>query len=326
MVKKRYFQTVMIKLLKSNIPLVYAFSILFVFACSSEVFLQGHLDRYNFFSWYASFLDYVKNTPVLDYLLTSLLIIGTGDYINKAFNKTSFFQKTTGFPIFIFLAFLSTFEGFYFETSHFIDFLFALVFLKLIELDQNRSAIHVSFLAGIIIGIGFLFSYWVIPLGLLIFFSLSTFRPFQWREYAVGIVGMSLPTVYLLTIRYILYGSYSISPKVLTALPRTNYWYDYSSYFLLVVIVMYSLLKLRKQFSHISNIERKQINILAFFTVLTFLISAGIFWAYKIQYFIFIVPLTLLVAIPILNSKHDRLMNIFFTILIILNLLRIFLF
>ena len=310
----------MIKLLKSNIPLVYAFSILFVLIVSSVVFVQSDIERYNFFSWYSTGLTYLKNNAFADYLFTILLITITGYVINRGVNKTSFYQKTTGFPIVIYLAIISTFGGFYFGTSYCIDLLFALAFLKLIELDQNKSAINVSFVVGIIIGASFLFSYWVIPIALILFFSL------QWREWLVALLGMSLPTIYLLSFRYILFNSYSISPKILTAQLQTVYWYDFLSYMLLFIIVFLALIKLRKQFSSISNVERKQINILVFFTVLTLMISGSIYWVYKIEYFIFAVPLTFLVVVPILNSNKDSLMNLLLSSLIILNLLRIFIF
>ncbi|MDX1349282.1 MAG: DUF6427 family protein [Putridiphycobacter sp.] len=316
----------MIKLFKTNIPLVFAFSVLFVSVAATTVFMDDTYGINSFFSWYVSILENIHQNEVLNYLLSVTLVITVGYFLNKAFNKTSFFQKSTGFPIFVYVTFLSTFNGVYFETALLIDLCFALAFLKLIDLDQNKSAINVAFVAGFLIGMAFLFSYWILPLGFLIFFSLSTFRPFQWREWLVAIIGMGLPAIYLLSIKYLLFDKYTFKPIDLTQNTTANNWADYIAFMILICIVILSVLKLLNQFKHILNVERKQINILAFFTVLTFFVSAGIFWFYKIKFFVFVVPLTLLVCIPVLNSRHSRLINLLFSALIVLNLLRIFVF
>jgi len=316
----------MIKRLKTNTPLVVAFSVLFVLAAGLEIFLSSDLERVDFFEWYSSSLRMIEENKFLDYGLTVILLLVIGYTTNRAFNKTSFYRKTTSFPIFIFLTVLSTFGGFYFETSYVIDLIFSLVFIKLMDLDQNKSAIHISFKSGILIGIAFLFSYWVIPVGILIFFSLNVFRPFYWREWLVNILGIGLPVIYLLSFRYLLYNKYNFSPRTVSSAVKINYWYDYLSYSLLTLIVFFAIIKLRKHLTYTSNIERKQINILVFFTILSFTISTSIFLVYSIEYLIFIVPLTLLIVIPILNSSQDRLMNFLLGTLVVLNLFRIFIF
>ncbi len=318
----------MIKLLKSNTPLVYAFAILLVLVFSVKVILIENLERFNFFDWYTSFLRKVVSNKPLDYSLTIAMLLLIGYFINRAFNKTSFYQKTTGFPIFLFLILLSTFGGFYFETSYVIDLILSLVFIRIIDLDQNKSAIHIGFKSGILLGVAFLFSYWVIPVGLLIFFSLSVFRPFYWREWLVSLIGMAIPVTYLISFQYLMYSSYNIFPKTLYTVNKVFFWHDYLSYGLLILIVFIALIKLRKHLTYISNIERKQVNILMFFTFLTCTISMLIFFIYHINYIIFIVPLTLLLSIPILNSNSNsnKVLDFLLSLLLVLNLFRIFVF
>lgn len=316
----------MIKGFKSNIPAVYAFVIIFVGVASAEIFKVTKIEKYDFYNWYISSLQAIKEAPLFDYLLTVIAIMLTGYFINRAINKTTFFTKKTALPLFIFVAFLSTWDGFYFETAYVIDLLFALSFLKLIELDQNKTAIHIGFVVGILFGIGFLFSYWVLPLAILLFFSLLTFRPFIGREWFVSLLGMALPVLYLFSFRYLFLNSYVISPVVLTKTVSERYWYDYLSYSILVLIVLIALFQLSKQLYSMSNVEKKQVNILMFFLSLTFLLSFGAYWLYSVEYFIFTVPLALLISIVVLNSKQERLFSILFAGLLGLNLLRIFLF
>ncbi|MFK8037343.1 MAG: hypothetical protein AB8B74_03555 [Crocinitomicaceae bacterium] len=316
----------MIKLLKTNIPLVYAISILFVFIGALSVFIQENSFQDDFFVWYSSSVKSIQNNATLNYIISAVFLLLTGFVINRAFNKTSFYLKTTALPIFIFLIILSTFGGFYFDSTYIISLIFSFLFLKLIELDQNRTAIHIGFITGIIIGFSFLFSYWLLPIGLLLLFSLNVFRPFNWREWAVSILGMILPMFYLLSLKYLIHGSISLkSMPIQSAIIEYN-WIDYLSFSILILITLISLIKLRNQFKYILNIERKQVNILTFFTFLTFAISASIYWVYGIKYLLFIVPLALLLSIPILNAKHNGMLNTLFIALVILNLLRIFVF
>lgn len=316
----------MIKLLKTNIPLVYAISILFVFIGALSVFIQENSFQDDFFVWYSSSVKSIQNNATLNYIISAVFLLLTGFVINRAFNKTSFYLKTTALPIFIFLIILSTFGGFYFDSTYIISLIFSFLFLKLIELDQNRTAIHIGFITGIIIGFSFLFSYWLLPIGLLLLFSLNVFRPFNWREWAVSILGMILPMFYLFSLKYLIHGSISLkSMPIQSAIIEYN-WIDYLSFSILILITLISLIKLRNQFKYILNIERKQVNILTFFTFLTFAISASIYWVYGIKYLLFIVPLALLLSIPILNAKHNGMLNTLFIALVILNLLRIFVF
>lgn len=316
----------MIKLLKSNIPLVYVSSILFVLICGLTVFFDKDTVQNNFFEWYSPLMLFIKANAILNYVVLNIILLVTGFVLNQAFNKTSFYLKTTALPIFIFFTILSTFGGFYFDHTYIISFVFTLAFLKIIELDQNRSAIHIGFVAGVIIGISFLLSYWLLPLGLLLFFSLNAFRPFHWREWGVSVLGMSLPIFYLLVFKYLMFDSLKLNIKPISPDLTQLHWFDYLSYGVLLLIIVMALMKLRNQFKYILNIERKQVNILVFFTVLSFSISIIVYWLYQVEYLIFIVPLTLLLSIPILNTKHDGVLNILFIILIILNLLRIFVF
>lgn len=316
----------MIKQLKTNIPLVFAFAILFVGGASLQIFMNADLSRYSFFKWYSNALNFISENKGLDYILSVILIVLVGYVLNRVFNKTSFYQKTTGFPLFIYVVLISTFEGFYFEVSLLIDLCFALAIMKIVDLDQNKSAIHMMFKSGMLFGIVFLFSYWFVPMAFVLFFSLSTFRPFQLREWVVTFVGMAIPLIYLLSFKYVLFDNFTFRAIDLNGKTDTFLWSDIVSYSLLVCIVLISLFKLLKQFKYILNIERKQINILVFFTVVTFLISAGIYWVHQLEFTIFLVPLALLLSIPILNSKSDRLMNFLFSSLIVFNLLRIFIF
>lgn len=316
----------MIKLLKSNIPLVYTTSILFVLVGGINVFIEKSSFQNGFFVWYSSMMKFVQTQTVINYTISSIVLLITGFILNRAFNKTSFYLKNTALPIFIFLVILSTFGGFYFENAYIISLVFALAFLKIIELDQNRTAIHIVFTAGLIIGFGFLFSYWILFISILLFFSLNTFRPFHWREWLVSILGMALPMLYLLSFRYLMYNSVRIEPQLIQPDLKVYHWFDYLSYGILLLITLIALVKLRNQFKYILNIERKQVNILVFFMVISFSISVIVYWLYRVEYLIFIVPLTLLLSIPILNTKHDGILNTLFITLVILNLLRIFVF
>ena len=316
----------MIKLLKTNTPLVSAFAFLFVLGSGLGIFFADYSPRFSFFVWYNNALQTIGEFKLLNYGLTVIFLLAIGYTISRAFNKTSFYQKTTGFPIFIFLVIASTFNSFYFDTSHIVNLLLSFVFLKIIELDQNKSAIHIGFISGILVGISSIFSVWVVPIGILIFFSLNTFRPFQWREWLVSVLGMGLPLIYLSSWRYIFYEKFDISPQIEKMIPKTLYWYDYLAYTLLFMIVFLALIKLRKHLTYASNIERKQINILVFFTILTLAISGSIFVFFNIDYPVFLVPLTLLISIPIMNSNRHTIMNFSMVSLLVLNLFRIFFF
>ncbi|MFK8045261.1 MAG: DUF6427 family protein [Crocinitomicaceae bacterium] len=316
----------MLKQFKSNIALVYAVCIIFILSATAGVFYKTIPERYHFFSWYSGMLQKVERSNVFDYILTVLVLLVTGYFINKAFNKTSFYSKNTGFPIFVYILIASTISDFYFHSYFILDLLFSLVFLKIIDLDQNKTAIHVSFLSGILIGCSFLFSFWLLPVGTVVFYSLLTFRPFQYREWLVGLLGMVIPAIYLFSIQYLNSSSIVVNSNVTNPNIVQYYWYDFASFFLLLTVVLIALINLAKQFRFQSNIERRQVNILAFFTSITFILSVVIYWMYGIWYMLFTVPLTLLISLPILNMKKGKVLSLITATLLIINLLRIYVF
>lgn len=316
----------MIKLFKSNIPLTIVLSIILVLVFSSQVFFNPVIFKYYFFDWYAPFLNWIYAHQFIEFIFSVLFVMITGMFLNNAFNKTSFYIKSTALPIFLYVTIMSTFGGFYFQTSLVVDLVFAMTFLKLIDLDQNKTAIHIGFISGLILGVGFLFSYWIVPVGLLVFFSLISFRPFVLREWLVTILGMALPFVYLLSIQYLFIETATLKPLILQENMLTLDWFDAAAYTLLVFITLIGIVGLFKHFKFVTIIERKQINVLLFFTVLTSLLSLGIYLFHGVNYFLFTVPLVLILSIYLLNTKRETLMNILFSLLLILNMLRIFVF
>ncbi|MFD1553606.1 hypothetical protein DNU06_16145 [Putridiphycobacter roseus] len=316
----------MIKLFKSNIPLTVVISVLLVLVFSSQVFFNPEIFKYYFFDWYAPFLNWIYAHQNIEFIFSVLFVVITGILLNTAFNKTSFYIKSTALPIFIYVTVMSTFGGFYFQTSLVVDLVFALTFLKLIELDQNKTAIHIGFTAGLILGIGFLFSYWILPVGFLVFYSLVTFRPFVFREWLVTLLGMSLPFVYLLSIQYLFIEKTTVQPLLLSQKVVAWNVYDISAFILLLIIALLGIIGLFKHFKFVSIIESKQINVLLFFTVLTGLLSLGIYLIHGVNYFLFTVPLVFILSIYLLNTKRERLMSILFFLLLVLNMLRIFVF
>ena len=316
----------MIKLFKTNIPFSFLVIGLLTIVFSLSCFINQSSSHILFFEWYSDFFNTIQRNHILNISLTFAVVILTALIINRAFNKTSFYQKTTAIPALIYIVVLSTFKGIEFNPILIINLLFGLAFLRLVELDQNSSASHVGFNTGLIIGITFLFSFWLIPLAVVVFLSLSVFRPLIIKEWLLTLIGMLIPLVYLFGFKYLFSESYWIKIMPLDGLAVEQNIYDASAYILFFVIAIVAVFGLLKYYNVSTIIQRKQLMVFFQFFLVSFSVFLVIYFFQSASLVLFTIPLTMLLSVYTVNLKNDNYLNLSLLILLIINILRIFLF
>jgi len=314
----------MIKLFKTNIPVSFFITGVLTVIFSSQILTKDTAVILSFFAWYEHLFEFINKHVFLNAILSVGLVLLIGIILNTAFNKTSFYLKTTALSSVLYLLVLVTFKPIEFSLGLIIDLILAIFLVKVVDLDQNESAVHTSFIAGFIIGLAFIFTYWVIPLGAIVFLSISTFRPFIWREWIVGILGLSLPLIYVYCMIYIFTGTISfeiLKPEITV---NSISIIDWTAYSVFGVMILGSLYGLAKHYSTLTIVQRKQMNVLIQFLLLSLILSLVIYFYTGIGMLLFTVPLVSLLTIYVVNLKREKWFGLLFGLLLIVNLLRIF--
>ncbi len=293
-----------------------------VFSC--HLLLNPNTGQLNFYQWYSHFFSAVQNHHFLNISITVVIVIATSLILNSTFNKTSFYLKTSALPALIYILLASTWQSYGFNSATIIDLILAFAVLKITELDQNHSAIHIGFITGLIIGSSFIISPWMSFTGVFVFLAINTFRPFIWREWALTVLGLILPFSYLVGIKYIALGEVAIKTLQIESQIGQFETLDYVSFGLLGVMVLNGLFSLMKYYSTVTIVQRKQLNMFFQLLVLCMIITVSLFVYNGTFVSFFNVPLCILMTVHVVNIKRIRLLEILIIALLIINLLRIF--
>ena len=314
----------MIKIFRTNILVTFFVTALLALFFSSFSFLNEPEPAQYFLSWYSTFFDWVNNNDFLNFSFTVIIIISTSLILNTAFNKTSFYQKTTALPAIWYIILLAVTQNLAFKPILFIDIILTLFLLKIVELDQNKSAVHTGFITGLVIGLSFLVSFWLIPVGLIVFLSISIFRPFVWREWMVSLVGLFLPLIYLFSFQFVVSGGFAVGQLTPGKLNPGTGVLDILAYCLTGLVLLLGSAGLVKLYRTATIVQRKQLNVLVQLLLIAVLMFGVLYFHSGTFLFLFNIPLAVLLSVYLLNIKQERIMNILIAGLIVVNLLRIF--
>lgn len=314
----------MIKIFQNNILLSYIAVAVLLMVFSLPILFGIESANLIFYNWYEDAFEFIIDSKWLNYFLTFGILYITIVVLINSFNKTNFFNKSSSIPALIYILILSTFNGFNFGIELIVNLLLALVMSMLFTLDQNKSARHTAFIGGLLIGVAMLFSYLILPIGLLVWLGLIIFRPFFWKEWFLNLFGMFIPYLYYISLEYLLDKDFNIYLDY-SATYSFN-WIDYSSFTALFLIIAVSILEFSKFLRSTTVLERKQIRLLVYLFLITAIISSIIFFTKDVFLNCFSVPLALLLSVVVTNLEKNKFINFLIVALILLNFLRIFIF
>ncbi len=146
-----------------------------------------------------SFLQSItQNIPWLQVILGALLTAGGGMLLNDVLIRSEFQERSNYLPALTYVLFMSIFP----EQRSFHPLLFGNIFLlfslrRLFSIFRQLTVRSHAFDAGLHLGVASLFYFPMAFLLPYIWFSLMTFRSFDWREYFLPLLGIATPYTYL---------------------------------------------------------------------------------------------------------------------------------
>lgn len=315
------------KLYKSNIGISLIATPIIVLLLCFSVFFNEYQSEIVYYPWLEKPLMLINKEKWLSIVLSSILIVINAFLLNITFNKTNFFSKTSTLPSIIYVIFLSTYFGFYFQ----IDLIFQLLIIISLNLafgvNQNEEAHQKIFIISFLLSTVVVFSPIYFMVLLFPFTLLSSMRPFVLREYVSIILGMLIAAVYFYSIQYIITGVISeLNLKWIfeNKIDNKFHLFDYIAFSLLFAISFFSLFQIARFYKRNTNINQKHTMLI--FYVFVFLSVSFYFSHYffnQSSYYI-IIPIVLFVSMSSNNSKSDTFTSLAFTALLLLNLYRLY--
>jgi hypothetical protein len=314
-----------VKLYKSNISIAIILPpIIATILCLPLLIYDQIPVNYNF-EWQTYIFEFITKSRVLDFILTLFILIINSVTIVKSFNQTVLFSKTSYLPAIIYLIYISYFPELHFSPTLIVHFLFILLIDQVLKINKTEPAIHISFKSGLIIGLISCFSLYYIPLIFTLFIPLILIRSINIRELTIGILGLSIPLLYLFSQHYV-FGDSNIDfesiPKEISEQYQLN---EYVKFFILLLITTLGFKMVFTFNKHNTLLSKKQILTITIFSISAIILSLTLFLGFNFIDPIFIIPLIYITSIGTFSSKNDSFISFLLTITLIINIVSIFL-
>lgn len=302
----------LVNLYKAKTPLsVFSLPLIAGVMCLS-IFYRDAEETIFFFKWQTDFFVEIREISWLNFLLSVFVISLNANQLNLVFNRNSFYSKDTYLPGFIYVIGLATFESIEFSPLLLAHLFLIGAMASLLQLKRQESGKNLVFLGSVSLGILILFSPLLIVLALLPWLVLLIVKPFDWREWVVAFLGITLPTFYHYAVNYLITGNIRIdrmdvvltSPDVVWTISQSILYLTAS---IVILISLYRfLIIMRSQIVNFKKISQITLLIL-FLCVLSFL--AG--WYFFNQFYVtFLLPLGYVVSVHILYGDRALVTNV----------------
>lgn len=193
----------LIRLFKTQEPFSLVILLLLAFGIRLPYLLNNDpIPVFNYNEPLSTFLfnnfSFIWQNKTLNTILTTFVYYGIGIWLNKIINDYGLLFKHTLLPSLVFVIITGIFPTFYtMDAAILIIFLQLALFITLIKLFKTNQGTQKCFDAGIIVALASLFYFPAIAWLILVWFSLSIFRPFAWREWFSTIIGVIMLYMFL---------------------------------------------------------------------------------------------------------------------------------
>ena len=301
----------LVNLYKSKTPLsVFTLPLIIGFVCLSLFFREQESESY-FFLWQTNFFGLIQKIPWLNYLLVGGLISLNAHQLNNVFNRNSFYSKDTFLPGFIYVTGLVTFESLAFSPLLLAHFFLIGAMAQLLQLKLKEPAKDILFKGSFLLGIAFVFSPLTVSLFIFPWIALLLIKPFIWREWLVAFFGMILPLFYHYTVNYLVTGNIQILRMPVTIDDPDLTWtiLEGATYLITGLCFLVGIFKfiviIRSQIVNFKKLSQ----VILWMTILLS-ISFMIGWYFFDHFYLaFLVPLSFIVRIQLLNAGRVQLAN-----------------
>jgi hypothetical protein len=318
---------VLVNLYKAKTPVaIFSLPLIIGLVCLSLFFKQP-VEHIYFFKWQTDLFGLIQATDWLNFMLAGALISLNAHQLNNVFNRNNFYSKDTFLPGFVYVAGLVTFENIDFSPLLIAHLFLVGAMASFLQLKRQEPAKNLIFIGSVSIGIMIVFSPVLISLVFLPWLSLLIIKPFNWREWVVALLGLSLPVFYHYVINYLMTGTVHIEQMDVIIITPDVTWTILQSilYLTAATSILISLFRfagvMRSQLVNFKKISQLTLAILAL-SALSFLIG----WYFFNQFYIgFMLPLGYVISAHLLYNEKAVVSNILMTIWFITAMINLYL-
>ena len=154
---------------------------------------------------YSLFMSLTNNWPAwLLVFLGYLLVCSQCLHLNAILNKYEVLYKASYLPALFYLLFSAILPQFVvFHPILFVNTIMLFVFEKILRLYKNNLPLSLDFDSCLLISLASLFYFPAALFALLFFISLSILKPFSWRDWVVGLLGLLTPYFFAFVIFFL---------------------------------------------------------------------------------------------------------------------------
>jgi hypothetical protein len=261
--------------------------------------------------------------PLVNIFLAGVLVFIQALLLNRLVNQYGLLSKPSFLPALMYITLSGLFTPFLILSPPLIcNFLLIWMFYKLFGLYKADDAKSITYDLGMIVAIGSLIYFPFIYLFLAIWAALLLFRPFNWREWIIGIMGYAT-IFFFLAVGYYLSNHLPLFSAIWTPLTTrfpTHVNINYYNYLLLVPVIIITglgLISLRQIFFRSYVQVRKSFQLL----FVVFLITGLSFYVkadFSLTHFLLcVIPLAVLFAYYFLYASVRWFYETLFFILLV---------
>lgn len=302
----------LVNLYKAKTPVsIFSLPLIVGLVCLT-LFFREPVTHVYFFKWQTDFFLRIQENTWLNFLLASALISLNAHQLNNIFNRNNFYSKDTFLPGFIYVIGLATFESIDFSPLIAAHLFLIGAIAALLQLKRQESDKNLVFIGSFCVSLTVIFSPLLILLVLLPWLALLITKPFNWREWIVAVLGLSLPIFYHSIFNYLATGA--IQPKrmdIILDTPDVTWTITQSVLYLTAsATILLSIVRfigvMRSQVVHFKKISQLTLLIL-FLCALSFVIG----WLFYGQFYLALfLPLGYVISAQILYNERSMLSNI----------------
>jgi hypothetical protein len=255
----------------------------------------------------------VSLTPTNNWLNASIVLVLlslNAILINFTFNSHEFFERNTYLPSLLYIILVGFFPLSIYVNGELIAQTFAILAInQVFNIRQNEDARRWMFNTGFFLGLAFLFNPVYGAFLIVTIAILFTIRPFILREFALGVIGFTIPIIWLLFYQIESGNDVGIDTASFIQnhfgenaayldFDRLPYWIILSPNLLVIPLLIFSMVLLSKKYTKSSIRFKRLMQSVLYFVIAAILIAGLMFITAKSYYYFSVGAVVLPLILP----------------------------
>jgi len=235
-----------VRIFRTNQIYIFAFVLLVLLILRApSIYNVAPISADGYFPVIEQVFIFLNTWPILSYLLGITLILFQGVIISGIGGENQLFIQNSNLPAFVLALMYSMVSQLNWISPSLVASTFLVLALKqIISIYNQKSVDGEVFRTGILIGLASLFYLPSIGMFVVLFYNLSIFRTFHWKEYVISIFGVMsiyfyVLSYYLLTDQVELLITDILQPELYFNFISPN-WIQWSLYSIFIILILFS--------------------------------------------------------------------------------------